>query len=886
MTRPPFAARLLLRCLLPRRLREPIAGDLEEDWYDGRLGRWQFWVLALRSIAAWWAGRLHALAAAARANITPGGGAMTSILQDVHYGARMLRRHPGFTLAAVTTLALGIGANTTIFSLVKAIVLEPLPYHEPSRVAFLLGTDSRSGELRFSMRLGDYVDIARRSRSFSHVAAYGPTGGNLTGGDLPDRVQAYVVTGGTFDLLGVTASLGRTLSPADAQRGQDRVAVLSNGLWRRRFGADADIVGRRIALNGVTHEIVGVMPPTFEFPVFNFKGDIWIPWAFDASAALADRASSGSATVIARLAEGMTLDQAAAEMHTLMQTLAAEHPATNASLGARVVEMGRLDDGQAGPAISIVMGAVLLVLLLACGNVTNLLLARGAARGRELAVRAALGASRRRIARQLLIESAMLALLGAAAGLVLAHVALGAIRAALPELVLATVPNIQAIRIDGVALAFTTAVAVAASLIFGLLPAWRAARPRPQYALKSAETAGGRSTRRLRSALVIAEVALATLLLVGAGLLMRSYGGLRAADPGFSPDKVLTMAMSLPEDRYPTGVDRRRFFEATIERLERLPGVDQAALVNVLPFSTYDRGTRIELEGAPLLTPGQERSTALRVISPGYFGTMSIPVGRGRAFTAADREGSMPVAVVNRAFVQRYLDDDGIGRRIRLGDAASGNPWMTIVGVVGDVHHSRITQAPGPELYLPLAQGAPPMMMLALRAVGDPRDLVLPVRRLILEVDPQQPVFHVKLMEQLVADAMLAHTASAASMSVFSTLALVLAIIGVYSVVSYGVSQQMREFGVRLAVGATPAGLVRLVIRRSTWLVGTGVMVGSIAAMAVTGALASVLYGVQPLDPLTYALAGGFMVSLGVLASLVPAWRASTAEPLSALRAD
>jgi len=811
---------------------------------------------------------------------------MRSLLPDLRYGGRLMLRSPGFTLAAVLTLALGIGANTAMFSVINVLSIKPLSYHEPSRVAFLLGTDTGTGELRFSLRVADYLDISRMSRAFERVAAYSYVSANITGGDVPDRVQAYRVTASLFELLGVAPSLGRTLVPTDAQPGHHHVAVLSDGLWRRRFGADPAVVGRRVMLNGVTHEIVGVMPPQFEFPVFNFKGELWIPWVIDA-AAMTDRGAGGSATVIARVRDHVTLLEATAELQSIMQRLAMDHPSTNATVGARAVEMGRLGSEQAGPAIVIVVATVGIVLLLACGNVANLLLARGVSRARELAVRAAVGASRGRIARQLLVESSMLALTGAAAGVLLATVAVDALRGALPEMVVSTVPNIGELRVDPTTLAFTLALTAAATLVFGLLPAWRAARPQLHEGLKEGVTGGSRGTRRLRTTLVVGEVALATVLLVTAGLLARSYAGLREMSPGFSARGLLTMSTTLPEDRYPTAADRLRFYEQAAERVARLPGVRSAALVNVLPFSTYDRGARFIIDGAPLPAPGREPEASLRIASPAYFSTMEIPLRSGRAFDAGDREGGERVGVVNEAFVRRFFGDgDAIGRRLRLGDADSHDPWIVIVGVAGNVRHSQLTQAPDPELYLPLAQGAPPMMMLAVRTEAEPELLVNAVRARILEIDPLQPVFHVKTMSALVADAMLPHTAPAALMAIFSGIALLLAIVGVYGVVSYGVAQQMPELGVRLALGATPSRLVGLVLGRCASMVVLGVLLGTAAALAVSGVLASLLYRVKPTDPITYAGAAGTLLILGIGASVIPAWRASSAEPVSALRSQ
>ena len=814
---------------------------------------------------------------------------MQSLWQDVRYGARMMRRHPGFTVAAVLTLALGIGANAAVFSIINVLTLKPLPYHDPSRVAFVLGQHRASGDLRFSLRVADLLDITREVTSFVQVGGYAYVSANLTGGDVPDRVQAYRVTGNMFQLLGASPALGRTFTADEADGRGAGVAVISHGLWQRRFGADPSVVGRRLTLNGTPHSIIGVMPRRFEFPVFNFKGDVWIPWQVGSGGTAVDRAASGSATVVARLKEGVSYAQAQAEVGALMDRLAARHPSTNGALTARVLGIGQLDDEQAGTGLMIIGGAVVLVLLLACANVANLLLARGVSRRRELAVRAAVGAGHWRIARQLFVEALMLAAAGAAAGVVLARLALDALRGALPEMLLATVPNIQELGVDGATLAVTLIVALATSVLFGMVPAWRAARPRTPDALKEGAASGGsRETRRLRTTLVVAEVALATVLVLGAGLLARSYSSLLSVSPGFAAANLLTMATTLPADRYPDPERRRLFYEAVLDRVSHLPGVTGAAFVNVLPFSTYERRTAFVVDGAPVPSREQETSSSLRIATPGYFETMEIPLHAGRRLTRQDTSDSQPVAVVNAALARRYFGSDSpLGRRLRLGDLQSATPWLTIVGVIGNVHHSQLTTAPDAEIYVPLRQAtSTTMMMLAVRTQGRPDDLVESVRAEVLAVDPSQPVYHVKPMARLLADSMLPQMTSAMLMGGFSALALLLALVGIYGVISYAVTQQMPEFGLRLALGATPAGLVRLVVGRGAATVLGGIAIGTAAALAASGVLESLLFGVTPVDPLTYAAGIAAFTALGLAACVIPALRASSAEPLAALRRE
>jgi putative ABC transport system permease protein len=885
---PPRLPLLLLQLLLPRSLREPIAGDLEEEWRRAaRPSALQFWNLALRSIASCWLDRLrrddHQ-----RARLQPvnpsGDRMMQSLTQDVRYGLRLLWRNPVFTIAAVVTLALGIGANAAIFSIVNVLSLKPLPYQDPGSVAFVLGWDLEENDMRFNLRHADFLDLQRESSSLD-LSAYSYVSANLTGGDVPDRVQAYRVTPNTFSLLGVPAEIGRVFENADAAAGRFDLAVISYGLWQRGFGADRSIVGRRIVVNGQPYEVVGVMPQRFEYPVFNFKGDLWIPWRM-VDSERGQAAAAGSATVVARLRSGASYARAQSELDVLMRGFADRFPATNRGLGARLTEMGKLDDEQAGPAIAILLITVAMVLVLACANVANLLLARGVARHRELAVRAAMGASRLRLGCQLIAEAGLLAAAGGALGVVFSFVALEGIRASLPEALLTTVPNISELGVDRATLAYTLAISVLTSLMFGVVPAWRASRDRFENALKESASAGGsRGTRRLRTALVISEVALATMLLVTAGLLVRSYGSLQNVSPGFDAANVMTAALTLPEHKYADPQSRQQFFDELLERVAQLPGVAASGLVNVLPFSTYDRGSRIVIDGEPTPDPGREPAIAFRVATPGYYDAMGIPLAAGRVFDRRDTRDGQRVAIINRRAVEQHFGGQlPLGRRMRLGGA--GEPWLTIVGVVGDVLHSSLTRAPQAEVYVPMSQSTAATMMLAVRTTARPESLSSSMRAVVREIDPQQPIYHVKTLETLVGDALLPSRTSASMVTMFSGLALILAAIGIYGVVAYGVSQQAREFGVRMALGATPRDVVQLVLRHGLMMIASGVAIGIAGAWAVSGALRGVLHGVSSTDPGTYVAAAVALTLSGVAACAVPAWRASATKPVSALRAE
>jgi predicted permease len=530
---------------------------------------------------------------------------------------------------------------------------------------------------------------------------------------------------------------------------------------------------------------------------------------------------------------------------------------------------------------------VAMVLVLACANVANLLLARGVSRHRELAVRAAIGASRMRIGRQLLVEAMLLALAGGAAGSLLAMLVLSGLRASLPEILLTSQPYIEEIGIDGTTFGYTLIISLLTSVVFGLLPAWRATREQLQDGLReSASTGGSLGTRRLRTGLVVVEVALSTLLLIGAGLLVRSYSGVQRINPGFDPAGVLTMTMTLPDDKYREPYQRRQFYNEAIDRLERLGGVRSAGFVNILPFSTYDGGTRLTVDGAPTPERGREPSASYRIASPRYHATMRIPLMEGRFFDGRDGAEGEPVALVNQTLARRYLSgQSAVGRRVQLGSAADA-PWLTIVGVIGDVHHSALTEDPDPEVYVPMAQAPVAMMMLAIRSDTRPEDLSRAARAEIQAIDPALPVYHVKTLETLVDESMLNRSSSMAVMALFSVLALVLAAVGIYGVVAYGVSQQRREFGVRLALGATPRGLVRLVLRNGMLMVVAGMVFGVAGALSLSRLMATALFGVSPADPLTYLSVVGLLAATSLIACGVPAWRASTTQPAGALRSD
>ncbi len=886
---PPRAALWLLRIGLDAGAYETIAGDLLEEFAvevgpraGRRAARRWFWRQAWSSVVARRTRRRAIVEPAART----GAIRMPSLLQDLRYGWRTWRAHPGFALAAACTLALGIGATTTVFGLVNALVLRPLPYHDPGRVAFLLGWNTARDQMRFNLPYADSQDLAARRNVFEQVAVYRGWTANLSGGGLPERVTAYRVSANTFRLLGVDAALGRTFAPDEAEPGHDRVVVLSHGLWTRRFGGDPGVVGRTIELNGAPYTVVGVMPRAFEFPVFNFKGDLWTPLAIDASWTPPVRADSPWVVAIARLAPGATPASAQTDAAAVMRRLAAEHPKTNAALGVRVVPMGTLGSQQAGAAFAAMAVAVLLVLLVACANVANLLLARSLARGREMAVRAALGAGRGRLVRQLLVESLLLALAGGALGAVAAWWALGALRRAMPEFVFRVLPGVDAIRLDGTALAFALAVSLATVLVFGLVPAWQTVGPRLADALKTGGRTATARRRGLSGALVVVEVTVSVALVVTTGLLDRSVRNLLAHDPGFDKDHVLAFSLTLPEDRYGSGAARETFFDELTARVGALPGVDAAGMVNTLPFSTSDETIGFTVDGEAA-AEGARPAAGYRIVSPGYLDALGVPLERGRTFTAADGPEGPAVAVVNRAFARAYLGGGAaIGRRLRLGDEDADATPVTVVGVVGDVQHQALSDAPRPEIYVPYRLDRRSTMSFAARTAGAPASVAQAVRAAVAGLDANLAVYDVAPLSRLVANSIIPQTLASSTMTVFGLAALLLASLGLYGVLAFLVSQRASEIGVRLALGATRGDVLRLVLGRSLVLAAGGLALGLAAAAVAARGLASLLYGVAPFDPATYAATAAVLLLVALAATVAPARRAMAVDPVTALRAE
>ena len=810
--------------------------------------------------------------------------------QDLVFGLRQLWKNPGFACVAILTLALGIGGTTAIFSAVNAVVLRPVAVAEPERLVYVFETwrDLRRG----SVAMGNVTEWSRRNAVFDAMAAIRWSSLNVTETATPERVIGARVTAQFFTVLGVPAALGRTLGPADDEPGRDDVVVLSDRIWTRLFGSDASIVGRAIRLSGRRYTVVGVMPRSFDLTANS--EEIWIPAAFTTT----DKADFDrhSWTVLARLKPGVTIDQARGQMVAIAAQLEKEHPRDLAERRADVADFTQIFVGDVRQRLLVLLGAVGLVLLIACGNVANLLLARGAVRSTELAVRAAIGAGRGRLVRQLLTESLLLAGLGAAAGLVLAHFALRAILALSPP----GVPRLDQAALDAPTLAFTAVVALACSVVFGLVPAWRAAVIGTSDALRTGRSGGmGSSRDRVRNALVVVEVALALLLLVGAGLLIRTAVALDAVSPGFDPHGVLSARIALPRDEYIEDDRIMQTFERMIEAARAIPGVTQAAVVSQVPLGPGGNSNGLIPEGRPIEARSVINSR-LRLVSPGFFETMRVPIKAGRGFTDADRRGQPKVMVISEALArQAWPNESAIGKRISCCEPGTDGPnspnYKIVIGVAGDVRSSGPAIEPAAEFYLPIAQ-APVgstgawewiqrTMYIVARTPQEPSTLAAPLARAINQIDPNLPLFDVRTMEARGAQAMATSRFNTLLLTTLGAVGLVLAAIGIYGVIAYFVSQRTQEIGVRLALGAGPTDVTRMVIRQALKPVLVGLVLGIGGAAAAGGVLSTQLYGVTPRDPLTIAAVSLAFIAVAVGASWAPARRAARVDPTRALNA-
>jgi putative ABC transport system permease protein len=808
---------------------------------------------------------------------------MNTLLQDFRFGLRMLGKNPGVTAVAVVALALGIGVNTSIFTTVNAMLLHPFPFEHADRLVAVLETAPRQNEDHILLAPANFRDWREQSHSFQELAAGHGWEINLTGTGAAERVNGYQVTPTFFPLLGMRAQQGRTLSAQDFEPGRASVVVVSNGFWQQRLGANPGVIGSRVRLNSQEFTIIGVMTTDFEYP----SGvEIWGP--LDLHAASQTNRTDHYLQVIGRLKPGVSMAQAQADLQAIADRLAVQFPQTNAGHSARLVNLVTELMSDARQFILVLMGAAGFVLLLACANVANLQLAQGTARQKEIAVRLAMGASRGRIARQVLIESVLQSLLGAAAGLILASWDIKWRLSTVPAFILQYgPPGLKHMRIDGDALAFTMAVAVVAGILAGLAFAWHASRVDLNETLKESSRGGGASSssHRLRGLLVVTEVALALVLLTGAGLMVKGFRQMLNANLGYDRRNLLTFRIALPESKYRDSSQVREFYDRLVDRVGALPGVEAAAAAANLPGQWNWSRTEYGAEGQPPAAPGEFRLAISEIVTPEAFRALRIPVERGRALSAQDGPDSTPVVVLNASLARRlWPGEDPLGKRLHFGSNESIPPWRTVVGVVGDIKPTPFDHEPFTMAYLPLAQLSQRALSIVVRTSGDPTAVAAAARAQVQALDPEQPVFDVRTLEQMIDDDMSGVKVSADMMTVYALIALILAASGIFGIMAYSVSQRTHEIGVRMALGAQHQDVFRMVVGRALTLALVGLAIGVPAALALTRALSSVLLGVIRVDTPVFV---GFALMLALVASLaayIPARRAMKIEPMEALR--
>jgi putative ABC transport system permease protein len=800
--------------------------------------------------------------------------------QDVRFGVKMLVKSPGFTIVAVIALALGIGANSAIFSVVNTVLLRPLPYKEPDRLVMVWEDATKLGYPRDTPAVANYLDWRNQNQVFEGMAAIADQSYNLTGIGEPERIDGRRVSANLFSLLGVEPQLGRSFLPEEDQPGSGHSVIISHGLWQRRFGSDPGLVGKPLSLNGETFTVVGVMPQGFQFP--SREVEVWVPIAFTQREA----SSRGShyLQVIARLKPGVTLQQAQTEMTAIAARLSQQYPESNTDLGAAVTSLHEHVAGDIKPALLVLLGAVGFVLLIACANVANLLLARAAVRQKEIALRAALGASRLRLIRQFLTESVLLAAIGGLGGLLLSLWGVNLLKSFIPE----NISQAKAITIDGWVLVFTLGVSLLTGLIFGLAPALQASKLNLNETLKEGgrDSAAGSRGNRIRGLLVIAEVAVSLILLIGAGLLINSFLRLRNVDPGFRSDNLLTMQVVLPVSKYPDAARRASFYTELVRRLEALPGVKSAAVTTNLPLYRQGNSTGISIEGRPDPAPGQEQIIVTRVISPHYFRTMGIQLMQGREISEQDRQETTPVVIISEAMARKYWPgEDPVGKRLKTGPSASNIPWITIAGVVKDVRQFELNADPKPQMYLSYMQtGYFAPRDLVISTSVEPMSLTATVRRTVWEIDKDQPVSNIRTMDEILSESIGRQRFSMLLLGIFASVALLLAAVGLYGIMSYSVTQRTREFGIRMALGARRIDVLKMVVGHGLKLVLIGVGIGLVVAFVLTRVMTSLLFGVSATDPLTFISISLVLITVAVLASYIPAYRATKVDPMIALR--
>jgi len=818
--------------------------------------------------------------------------------KDLWFGIRQLRKNARFAALVLLTLAPAIGATTAVFSVLNAVLLRPLPFPDADRLAMVWKNNPAQGYPIYFMSAPDFLDFRDQNKVFERMAAFVPYERTLTNQGDPEALYAAYVSPSLFPLLKGNAWAGRVLIDDDASPGHDHVVLMGYGLWQRRFGSDRSVLGRSLTLDGAPYEVVGIMPPGFDFPpFFDLQGgyhpappDVWIPLSLKAPKAQGVDLNYRGAfflEVLAQLRPGMSISQCQSDLATINARLEQEYPETNKSWGVTVVPLQTQFSGKVRPALLILMGAVGFVLLIGCANAANLLLARAVTRQREIAIRLALGASRLRLIRQLLTESVLLALASGGLGIALAYGAMRVLVALSPP----RIPRIGETSLDTSVLAFTLVVAVLTGIVFGLAPAFQASRPNLTEALKegSQAAAGGFERLRLRNLLVIAEVALACVLLTAAGLMLKSFARLRAVNPGFDPRNLLTARVQLSPIRYPDRARQPDFFKQVLARARAIPGVQSAEGIDAPAWSGAIGSLTFNIDGRPPVTTAERPMASPHIVSPDYFHTVGIPLLKGRSFDETDDARHPSTVLINETMARRFFpNEDPIGKHINFVDPPAPPLWLTIIGVVGDVHYDALDVESGADVYASYLQPYPlfesSYMTLVLRSAANPASLAPALRRAVRVVDEDQPVTRVRTMDDYLNATFSRQRLAVAMLGVFAGLALVVAVLGIYGVISYAVGQRTREIGVRMALGAQPGDVLGLILKQGARLALAGTAIGLVAALGLTRLMASLLYGVKTSDPGTFGIVLLVLVGAALAAVYLPARAATRMAPTTALR--
>jgi putative ABC transport system permease protein len=807
---------------------------------------------------------------------------MGPLLQDIRYGFRMLLKSPGFTALAVTALALGIGANTAVFSAANAFLREPVSFPQADRLVMPLNLAPGQTVNWSQVSPADYLDWKEQSHSFEEFAAWRWYGADMTGKGDPEKLNGALVSANFFDTLGVMPMMGRPFLPQEEQPGHDHEVILSYGLWQRKFGSDPNVIGKTVDLDGAAYDIVGVMGKDFDFPQTQ---EIWRPLAL--TPAEQTLRSQHYIMPVARLKPGVSIREAAAEIDTIEARLRRQFPQTETGWNVKVMTVGLFVAGDLTVEYcQLLIGAVLFVLLIACANVANLLFARGAGRQKEIAVRQALGASRPRIIRQLLTESMLLAFAGAGAGLLIGDWWIGLIRFYMPPEVERYLPMWKHVRLEPDVFWYTVAVAIAAGVISGLLPAFHSSKSDVHEELKEGGrgNTGGQSRQRLRSIFVVAEVALSLILLVGAGLMVKGVRSLLVVNPKLDSQTILTMVVNLPESKYKAAPQKVAFFDRTLRQLEAIPGVRAAAVATNVPFGPYETDGTISIQDR-VFRPSDYRQANTEIVNQGYFRAMSIPLRQGRFLTDTDGPDQPLVADVSQSFAERYFHGENpIGKFIRMGGDDSKSPWVSIVGVVGDIRYGILGSKETPPVYLPYRQSPQGFCYLAIQTDLNPLTFAEAVRTQIEKIDPDQPISDVRTLQKVIQDQLVGFSYVAVMLTVLGIMALVMASVGVYGVMAYSVTERTHEIGVRLALGAQPRDVLHLVLRRGVTMTLIGLLIGVPAAWVLARALAGLVFGVSSTDLVTFSGITVLMCAITLLACYLPARRAMRVDPMIALR--